>query len=105
MSLGSSESLEVGEWCDGEGVGFMTFQTSQRPSWRFGWWTGDPTEPRLVIWGGNCILLSTRMKIKYMDSKHPWKRSASCSPNHFPLSPTHAVSYLFQPSLQIAVVR
>lgn len=83
----------------------MTFQTSQRPSWRFGWWTEDPSEPRLVIWRENCILLSARMKIKYMDSNHPWKRSASWSPNHFPLSPRHAGRYLLQPSLQMAVVR
>lgn len=44
-------------------------------------------------------------KMKCMDSNQPWKRLARCSRNHFPLSPRHTVSYLFQPSLQIAVVK
>lgn len=102
VSLGSQQSSEMGGWSNGEGTVFVTFQTSQRPSQRCGWWTGDAPEPRLG--GKNCILLSTRMKINYMDSNHPWKRSASYSPNHFPLSPGMQSATSSQPSLRLVVV-
>lgn len=50
------------------------------------------------------ILLSSRMKIKYMDSKGPGKRLAHCSPNYFPFPPRHTVVLSFPDSLAISCI-